>query len=128
MKKTLYNQLKDKYSAYNLEYEELCNDYDSNLDEKYTLAGKCDTLYDILMLKDVKITASVIKYLKNSLQLCNSEYDKSLKHYGEAPKYKYLNHPMYYKGCIEIYEYVLRNVSCQRNKIRMFAYEVYQCI
>lgn len=64
MKKVLYNQLVDQYAAYNLQYQELCSNAPVDIDKIAYIAGKCDVLYKISTLVNVKLTTVLLNYLK----------------------------------------------------------------
>lgn len=121
MKKVLYNQLVDQYSAYNLEYAELYNssaapEYDENV---AFVAGKCYVLHKILYILNTNssYTLSLLNYLKIDKDICERDYNKAMNRYNaEKPEYVYCNHPTYYKGCIEIYTDVIKKLSKELNK------------
>lgn len=116
MKKVLYNQLVDQYAAYNLQYQEICDNAPDDIDKIAYIAGKCDVLYK-LTLVNVRLTPVFLNYLKVEKDLCERDYRKAMEHYNdERAEYVYLNCPTYYKGCIEIYTDVIEKLSKELNK------------
>ncbi|WP_308698814.1 hypothetical protein [uncultured Thomasclavelia sp.] len=113
MRKSLFEKLSREYEKYNHEYESLYIEHSfPNINEVSYIKGKCYALYEILMYSDTKFTTSVINDFKVRLRLNENDYKTSLEHYcDEAPEYEYLNHPMYYKGCMEIYKDVIQQIS-----------------